>query len=105
MAQLALIPAPNQGPMQFDGSTFDASQDGHRLTTQMNAVREMMLDGQWHSIPQIALHLRRAGMACTEPSISARIRDLRKARFGNYRVERRREPGSGLFLYRVAEAM
>jgi len=37
-----------------------------------------------------------------EASVSARLRDLRKAKFGGYRVERQRvREGRGLYHYRL----
>jgi len=100
LLQLSLIPevAP---PIEFDGATFDAKQDGSRLASQFIATRELMLDHEWHNLAQIVLALRKQGIHVTESSISARIRDLRKAKFGGYNVERRRVIG-GLFEYRVS---
>ena len=67
----------------------------------MHAVEKVLLDGQWHTIPQIALALRKLSIACREAGVSARIRDLRKPRFGGYNVERRRAGKDGLFEYRI----
>jgi len=99
MAQLSLIPEIVPMPVPA-GETFEPKLDGKRLQTQMQAVHELMLDRQWRTIPQIALHLRIAGLSCTEASISARLRDLRKPPFG-YTVERERI-GEGFFSYRIA---
>ena len=55
-----------------------------------------MADGQEHTLAELA-----NGIGCTEAAASARIRDLRKARFGAHEVERRRVSG-GLFVYRLA---
>lgn len=54
-----------------------------------------MKDGSWHTLPEIA-----AGTGDPEASISARLRDLRKPRFGSYVVDRRRR-SQGLFEYRL----
>jgi len=69
--------------------------------TQHERIREFMLDGHWRSLHEIS---QATGYA--ETSISAQLRHLRKARFGGYRVERRRrrtEGGhdSGTWEYRV----
>lgn len=81
----------------FDGVTFDASLDGSRLTSQLERVRAFMADGQWHTLTEIA-----NSTGGTLPAVSARLRDLRKRRFGTLVVEHRRVPGSdGLFEYRV----
>ena len=81
--------------VQFDGMTFSPTLDGPRLTSQLEAVKALMLDGRWRSLPYIAGYARGS-----EAGISARLRDLRKAKFGGYQVERRRVAG-GLYEYRV----
>lgn len=80
---------------RFGGTTFDPDQDSERLSRQFLRVRALMLDGEWRSLYTIA-------DATGDPvqSISARLRDLRKAKFGGYNVERRRVAG-GLWEYRV----
>lgn len=84
--------------MTFDGDTFDPEEDGERLTRQLAAVRTLMLDGRWRTFVQIQEII---GMG-TEAAISARLRDLRKPKFGAYEVLRRRVPGTkGLHEYRV----
>lgn len=84
--------------VSFDGATFDPTEDGERLSRQLLAVRSLMLDGRWRTFVQIQEGI---GMG-TEAAISARLRDLRKPRFGAYEVLRRRVPGTkGLHEYRV----
>lgn len=97
--QLALIEDFEPAP-KFDGATFDPTQDAPRLSSQLIATRELMLDGEWRNLAQIALALRKQGLHVTEASISARLRDLRKERFGAFDVQRRRLIG-GLWEYRV----
>jgi hypothetical protein len=81
----------------FDGATYDALQDGPRLNTQLRQVRDYMADGQWR-----ALHVIASATGYPEASISARLRDLRKPKFGFYTVQRRRvQECRGLFEYRV----
>ena len=81
----------------FDGKTYDHAQDFGRLNTQLRAVRDLMRDGQWRS-----LHLIGLLTDYPEASVSARLRDLRKPRFGLHTVERRRtKEGLGTFEYRV----
>jgi hypothetical protein len=79
----------------FDGQTFEQARDGARLSGQLTAVRAIMADGIWRSLPEL-----RARTGYPEASISARLRDLRKPRFGGHTVERRRG-GPGLFEYRL----
>lgn len=82
----------------FDGVSFDPERDGKRLANQLEQVRQIMLDGQWHTLTELAT------LVCgSEASVSARLRDLRKPRFGSLSVERRRIIG-GLWEYRVLSA-
>lgn len=92
MTQLSLIPL--RKVYRFDGATIEA-QDSKRLASQLERVRTVMSDGQWHTIPELA---RKA--IGSEAAVSARLRDLRKVRFGSCNVERRRITG-GLFEYRI----
>lgn len=79
----------------FDGATFDKDRDGVRLTGQLARVRYAMGDGRWHTLAQLA---RDTGGS--EASVSARLRDLRKPRFGAFDIERRHVEG-GLWEYRM----
>jgi hypothetical protein len=82
----------------FDGSTFEVEHDQSRLTKQLDVVREVLLGGQWHTPEQLE-----AATGYRWASISARIRDLRKSRFGAFVVERRScgERAKGCFEYRI----
>jgi len=79
----------------FDGETFDTEKDQQRLTTLLERVRDLMIDGEWRPLWAIAVEARGS-----EASVSARLRDLRKPRFGCYQVERRRVH-QGTHHYRV----
>lgn len=80
----------------FDGVTFDPERDHDRLARQLAAVRQVMSDHEWHTLFGLALIT-----GYPEASISARLRDLRKARHGSNTVERH-YVGSGLWEYRLA---
>jgi hypothetical protein len=84
--------------MNFDGESYDPRLDRERLTGQLERVKRFMLDRRGYAtLADIALAAR-----CSEASASARLRDLRKPRFGAHQVDRRRVPGAhGLFEYRV----
>lgn len=88
----------SQGELRFDGPMFDPALDAERLGRQLRAVRDYMLDlgGRERTVPEIA-----ADLHFPECSISARLRDLRKPRFGGYRVESRRVTPGGLYTYRL----
>ena len=81
----------------FDGNTV-TTEDTPRLTTLLDRVRFVMSDEGWRTLQEI-----RARAGGSEAGVSARLRDLRKEKFGGYRVERRRrgEHARGLHEYRV----
>ena len=90
---------------KFDGKTFEPAKDAKRLGKQLQAVRDVLLRrSRWdawttlHGIQSDVWFMR--GISASEASISARIRDLRKPKFGGYTVERRRISG-GLYEYRI----
>ena len=95
--------AVNQEPLFSEGrhgETFDPKQDGGRLASQLERVRDFLLshEGRWLTLEVIA---RGAGSA-SEAGVSARLRDLRRAEHGGYLVEGRRQaPGRGLWVYRL----
>ena len=81
-----------------DGETYVRSFDYARLNRQARVVWDVMDDSKWRTLREIA-------DSCSEPeaSISARLRDFRKEKFGGHDVERRRRGGGekGLFEYRL----
>lgn len=82
----------------FSGSTYDADADEARLRQQLARVRLVMSDAHWHTLGEIE-----HDTGDPQASISARLRDLRKDRFGGWTVERRirGERHRGLHEYRV----
>lgn len=80
-----------------DGDTFDAGTDTIRLNAQMRRVADVMVDSAWRSLAEIA-----EITGDPEASISARLRDFRKPRFGGFTVLRRRREGAGLWEYKLA---
>jgi hypothetical protein len=86
--------------LRFDGDTFEPVHDEVRLTGQTLAVWRVLLDGRWHTIDEIC----QATGYKSQASVSARLRDFRKERFGGHDVERRRrgDPSEGLHEYRIA---
>jgi hypothetical protein len=81
--------------MKFSGGTYDEDRDGERLSRQARVVFDLMQDGKWRTLADIAARTKEP-----EASISARLRDLRKERNGSYRVEREYLAG-GIWQYRV----
>ncbi len=80
---------------QRDGETFVYPRDGVRLNKQHAAVWEVVRFGDWMTLAEVA---ERTGYP--EASISARLRDFRKDKFGCLTVERRYIE-DGLHQYRV----
>lgn len=77
-----------------DGGTYDRDRDRTRLNRQARAVFRVIADREWHTLAEIS---ERTGEP--EASVSARLRDLRKRRFGSHIVERR-YVANGLWEYR-----
>jgi hypothetical protein len=80
----------------FDGPV--ALHEIGRLQNQNEAIRELMLDGKWRTLRDIA-----ETTGYPEASVSAQLRHLRKERFGSYRVDKRRVSNTavGLWEYQV----
>lgn len=82
---------------EFDGSTIEPDRDHDRLNKQLDAVRNALADGKWWTLEQLADTAH-----APQPSVSARLRDLRKPKFGGYGIERVYVTGSnGLWKYRM----
>lgn len=88
---------PEPEVAEFDGDTYEAEKDHRRLSGQVQRVYEAMRDGQWRTVQMIS------DLTGDPPaSIQARLRDLRKERFGAYEVESHRsEPNGSIWVYRV----
>ena len=80
---------------RFDGITYEPRLDQALLTGQLLRVFELMRDGKW-----VTLEGLREICGGTTQSLSSRVRDLRKPRFGAYTVERRRRT-AGIWEYRL----
>lgn len=83
---------------RFDGATFDPAFDQDRLEKQIGRVWDAMKDGRYRTLEQI-----HAITGDSTASISAQLRNLRKARFGGYEVQKqhRGDRSLGLYEYRV----
>ena len=80
----------------FGGDTYDPARDRYRLKKQLGRVYEVMSDGEWRTLFEIS------ALTGGDPqaSVSARLRDLRKERFGGYDVDHRCK-GGGTGEYRL----
>jgi len=92
----------NQPELDFTRPYFDGPHNEDkepartmRLTGQIKRVFDLMKDGRWRTLREIA-----EWTEDPEASISAQLRHLRKPRFGGFTVERN-HIGAGLFRYRL----
>ncbi|UUZ75438.1 hypothetical protein LP414_27365 [Polaromonas sp. P1(28)-13] len=87
--------------MSHRGITFDSSLDEVRLNEQSVRVYRLMRDQDWRSLGEIS-----GETGDPEASISARLRDFRKAEYGGFVMNRRRRVGAmaGLWEYQLQPA-
>ena len=87
----------------FDGKTYDDTKDRSRLKAQLDDVRSIMFQSGWVTLKEISERVKeRTGKDTPEASVSARLRDLRKPKFGGYIVSRRARQGHrALYEYRI----
>ena len=84
----------------FDGKTYDPALDSARLGSSLSRLRGFLLrsPNMWHSMGQ----LMRATGNDDWASVSARLRDLRKTKFGGFDIRAQRVTNGvwqyGLFL-------
>lgn len=90
----ATLPGPTP-QRAFDGATYDVNLDHDRLKGQLWRVFQLMSDGKYRTLGEIAEEAHG-----TEASVSARLRDLRKSKYGSREIQRERVAG-GLFRYRL----
>ena len=81
--------------MRFNGPDYEPKRDDKRLSAQTLRIFNLMSDGEWRTLGQIA-----EGTGDPESSISAQLRHLRKERFGSHTVEKE-YLGDGLYQYRL----
>ena len=69
---------------------------------QIVAVQAVMMSGNWYTFAslQTACYAT-CGTYISENAISARIRDLRKTKYGSHTIERRATSRKGIFEYRL----
>ena len=86
--------------LDFGGESYDRERDGKRLYPDLIKLRSFMLRHQniWFT-PQSICTATGKDWATT----SARLRDLRKKKFGGYTIERRYLK-DGLWEYRMGES-
>lgn len=78
-----------------DGESFATGRDLSRLNAQAADVYRYMSHGEWRTLADIAHNTGHP-----EASVSARLRDLRKPKFGGFTVDRR-YIANGQYQYRL----
>lgn len=91
-----------QTEIHFDGHHYDPDLDRKRLTDQMLIIFETLylsyLEGDtWLTIREINMLMP---FEFPEPSISAQLRNMRKARFGGLDVRGRYRGGTRIYEYK-----
>jgi hypothetical protein len=91
--QAVKFPPPDVNPVAPAG--IETADDVIRLNKQQARVWAVMLDGFWHTPKELE-----ARTGDEWASISARLRDLRKSKYGGHWMERQ-SLGGGLYRYRL----
>jgi hypothetical protein len=75
--------------------TWDEDRDGSRIARQRARIWKQMFSGNWKTIYELSV-------ATGDPhqSVSARLRDLRKTKYGAHTVDRRYQ-AEGVWEYRL----
>jgi hypothetical protein len=83
---------------QFNGADYQPAVDHARLAGQILRIWDLMVDGRWRTLAEIE-----TTTGDPQASISAQLRHLRKPRFGEHQIERRRRGDEhiGLYEYRL----
>jgi hypothetical protein len=90
----------------FDGTTYIRSLDKDRLSTALQRVFYVGVDcsaipDKWYTLHDFQWTIKCIfGEHYSEAGISARLRDVRKPKFGSHAMESRRRDG-GLWEYRI----
>tara|TARA_R110000822_G_scaffold29182_1_gene86187 strand:- start:714 stop:1019 length:306 start_codon:yes stop_codon:yes gene_type:complete len=78
----------------FDGVAYQHERDFERLKNQAERILDFISDGEWTTLREIS-----AATGAPEGSVSSKLRDLRKAKYGGHTVDIR-YAGNGVYQYR-----
>ncbi|KKM93303.1 hypothetical protein LCGC14_1209780 [marine sediment metagenome] len=106
MSTQPTLPGVDSLPKTFDGVTYTPKHDQKRLTGQLKAVYKILSTGPWYTLQDIrtlVFTYSKGKMIASEASVSARLRDLRKEKFGGHTVNKRHrgDPKRGLWEYQL----
>ena len=79
----------------FSGSDYQPERDKERLTQDYKKIKDLMSDGEWRTIRQVA-----DATGSPDGSASAHMRAMRKKENGGHAVIKKYE-GNGKYLYRL----
>jgi len=79
----------------FSGSDYKPARDQERLTQDYAKIKELMSDGKWRTIREVA-----DATGSPDGSASAHMRAMRKKANGGHTVVKKYE-GNGKYLYRL----
>ena len=84
----------------FDGTTYEPKQDDHRLIPLIKELFIVMSDSKFRTLPELEKILKHRYMIT---SISSKLRDLRKEKFGGHIVNRqnRGDRKNGFYEYQL----
>jgi len=82
----------------YNGPCYIPEFDLDRLNGQILRVFNVMKDGRWRTLNQIAVQT-----GDPSPSVSAQLRHLRKEKFGGFNVKKHRIQETGLWLYQLSD--
>jgi len=82
----------------FDGSDIEPEYDNIRLSKQMARIFNYMKNGQWKTLEEISENTK-----APHSSVSAQLRNLRKAEFGSHTIEKQSRGNriNGLWEYKL----
>lgn len=89
----SVLPSP-PADRAFSGPDYKVEFDHARLVGQMQRVYTLMSDSQWRTLREIA-----QVTGDPEASVSAQLRHLRKPRWGNHKLAKRRRGDESLGIY------
>lgn len=64
-------------------------------------IRELLSRGRWMAPHEVRAELKRKGCKASHDAVTARIRDLRKDRYGKHDVKTQRRAGTTFYEYRI----
>lgn len=69
--------------------------------TVHSAIYDLLSRGNWYAPHEIEMQLKLSGVYISGSAVTARVRDLRKVKFGDHDVVKRLRAGESYYEYRV----